>query len=173
VICQYFNFLRLGRDGFRKIQEACSETAVWLADQIANLGPFDLVYNGRGGIPGVTWTLKPGTAFSGSLYDLADRLRTRGWLVPAYSMPPNCQDVVVQRILVRHGFSRDLATLLLDDLRRSLDHFQTHPVSKPLTELEAGGFNHSGVHRHSTASEPHTQKSRKSGSGTSRTRKRR
>ena len=117
VICQYFNFLRLGRDGFRKVQEACSETALWLADQIANLGPFELVYNGRGGIPGVTWTLKPGAAFSGSLYDLADRLRTRGWLVPAYSMPPNCQDIVVQRILVRHGFSRDLATLLLDDLR--------------------------------------------------------
>jgi hypothetical protein len=88
-------------------------------------------------------------------------------------MPPNCEDIVVQRILVRHGFSRDLANLLLDDLRRSLDHFQTHPVSKPLTELEAGGFNHSGVHRRSTASEPRTQKSRKPGSGTSRTRKRR
>jgi glutamate decarboxylase len=173
VICQYFNFLRLGRDGFRKVQEACYETAVWLADQIANLGPFELVYNGRDGIPGVTWTLKSGAAFSGSLYDLADRLRTRGWLVPAYSMPPNCQDIVVQRILVRHGFSRDLATLLLDDLRRSLEHFQTHPVSSPLTEEEAGGFNHSGVQRSVTAGERRLQKSRKSGSGASRTRKRR
>jgi hypothetical protein len=62
-------------------------------------------------------------------------------------MPPNCQDVVVQRILVRHGFSRDLASLLLDDLMRSLEHFEAHPVSEPMTELEAGGFNHSGVHR--------------------------
>jgi|HubBroStandDraft_6_1064221.scaffolds.fasta_scaffold10755_3 glutamate decarboxylase len=147
VICQYFNFLRLGREGFRKVQSACYETAAWLADEIAKLGPFELVYNGRGGIPGVTWKLKSNAGLSGSLYDLADRLRTRGWLVPAYSMPPNCQDIVVQRILVRHGFSRDLASLLLDDLKRSLEHFEAHPVSEPMTELEAGGFNHSGVHR--------------------------
>ncbi len=133
VICQYFNFLRLGREGFRKVHDACYETAAWLADEIAKLGPFDLLYNGRGGIPGVTWTLKPDSGLAGSLYDLADRLRTRGWLVPAYSMPPNCQDIVVQRILVRHGFSRDLATLLLDDLKRSIDHFRAHPVSEPMT----------------------------------------
>jgi glutamate decarboxylase len=150
VICQYFNFLRLGREGFRKVQEACYETAAWLADEIAKLGPFDLLYNGRGGIPGVTWTLKPDSGLTGSLYDLADRLRTRGWLVPAYSMPPNQQNVVVQRILVRHGFSRDLASLLLGDLKRSIDHFRAHPVSEPMTEQEAGGFNHSGVHRGST-----------------------
>ncbi len=124
VVCQYFNFLRLGREGFRKIHEACYQTAAWMADEIARLGPFDLLYNGRGGIPGVTWTLKPGSTFSGSLYDLADRLRTRGWLVPAYSMPANQQDMVVQRILVRHGFSRDLAGLLLDDLKRVHRPFQ-------------------------------------------------
>jgi glutamate decarboxylase len=108
-----------------------------------------LLYNGRGGIPGVTWVLKRDANFSGTLFDLADRLRTRGWLVPAYSMPPNCQDIVVQRILVRHGFSRDLASMLLDDLKRSIDHFVNHPVSHPLTEQEAGGFNHSGVRRRS------------------------
>jgi glutamate decarboxylase len=147
VICQYFNFLRLGREGYRKVQEACFETAAWMADEIEKLGPFELLYNGRGGIPGVTWTLKGGANFSGTLFDLADRLRTRGWLVPAYSMPANCQDLVVQRILVRHGFSRDLASMLLDDLKRSIEHFVAHPVSHPLTEKEAGGFNHSGVHR--------------------------
>jgi glutamate decarboxylase len=152
VICQYFNFLRLGREGFRKVQTACYETAAWLADEIGKLGPFDLIYGGRGGIPGVTWKLKSNSGFSGSLYDLADRLRTRGWLVPAYSMPPNCEDIVVQRILVRHGFSRDLASLLLDDLKRSINHFLAHPVTEPMTEHEAGGFNHSGVHR------PHSKK---------------
>jgi glutamate decarboxylase len=146
IVCQYFNFLRLGREGFRKIHEACYQTAAWMADEIARLGLFDLLYNGRGGIPGVTWTLKPGSMFSGTLYDLSDRLRTRGWLVPAYSMPANQQDMVVQRILVRHGFSRDLAGLLLDDLKRAIDHFSAHPVSEPMTEQEAGGFNHSGVH---------------------------
>src|SRR5690625_3469389 len=64
-----------------------------------------------------------------SLYDFADRLRVRGWQVPAYSMPADREDLVVQRILVRHGFSRDLANLLLDDFQRSLQYFEEHPTS--------------------------------------------
>ena len=75
-------------------------------------------------------------------YDLADRLRSRGWQVPAYSMPPNRQDLVIQRILVRHGVSRDLASLLLDDMKRSLDFFTNHPVHASMDEKEAGGFKH-------------------------------
>ena len=59
----------------------------------------------------------PRCAKNFSLYDLADRLRTRGWQVPAYSLPPDAQQTVVQRVLVRHGVSRDLVQLLLDDLR--------------------------------------------------------
>ena len=63
VICHIFNFLRLGREGYRKVQEACYETSAWMADEIGKLGPFDLLYNGRGGIPGVTWALKPDANF--------------------------------------------------------------------------------------------------------------
>ncbi len=57
-------------------------------------------------------------------------------------MPANREDMAVQRILVRHGFSRDLASLLMDDYRAALAHFALHPISKPLTEAEAGGFTH-------------------------------
>ena len=81
--------------------------------------------------------------FCFNLFDLSDRLRSRGWLVPAYSMPANRADLVVQRVLVRHGTSMDLVDLLLDDIRRSLDYFYRHPVSTPLSEKEAGGFKHS------------------------------
>ncbi len=66
-----------------------------------------------------------------SLYDLADKLRDRGWLVPAYSMPKNQEELVVQRIVVKEGFSRDMADLLLDDIRRHLDYFATQPEHKP------------------------------------------
>jgi len=121
----------------------------------------------------VTWTLKPDSGLNGSLYDLADRLRTRGWLVPAYSMPPNQQDVVVQRILVRHGFSRDLAGLLLDDLKRSINHFRAHPVAEPMTEQEAGGFNHSGVHRGSRPAKRDAASVPSAAPAAARTRKRR
>ncbi len=145
VIAQYYNFLRLGREGYAKIQNACYETAQYLSREIAALGPFEILFDGdsQAGIPALCWKLKDKAGIGGyTLYDLADRLRSRGWQVPAYSMPANREDLVIQRILVRHGVSRDLASLLLDDIKRSLDYFAKHPVTKPLTSAEASGFNH-------------------------------
>ena len=145
IIAQYYNFLRLGREGYAKIHNACYKTAQYLADEISKMGPFDILYNGdsQEGIPALCWKLKDGYETNGyTLYDLADRLRSRGWQVPAYSMPANRQDLVIQRILVRHGVSIDLAELLLDDMRRALGHFDKHPVAEPLTRDEAGGYSH-------------------------------
>ena len=142
VVCQYYNFLRLGKEGYRKIHQACYDTAAWLADEIGRLGPFEIIYDGRGGIPGLCWRLKDGHDAGWTLYDYADRLRARGWQVPAYSMPPAREDLVIQRILVRHGVSRDLAAGLLDDMRAALAHFEKHPVSAPLTDEEASGYHH-------------------------------
>jgi glutamate decarboxylase len=144
IVAQYYNFVRLGREGYRKIQQACYETAQYLAQEIAKLGPFEIIFGGdpAAGIPALSWSLKEGADPGYTLYDIADRLRTRGWLVPAYSMPPEREDLVVQRILVRHGFSRDLAFLLLQDYRDAVEHFARHPVSVPLDAKEAGGFHH-------------------------------
>ena len=142
IVAQYYNFLRLGREGYRKIHEAGYRNAQYLADEIAKLGPFELIYDGHGGIPAVAWKLTGSARPASRLFDLADRLRTRGWQVPAYTLPPNRQDLAIQRILVRHDFSRDLADLLLDDLRRSLRQLSEHRVAPPLSEREAGGFRH-------------------------------
>jgi glutamate decarboxylase len=143
IVCQYYNFLRLGFEGYRKIQNACYHTAQHLAAEIGKMGPFRVIHDGHGGLPAVCWTLREGTDHGFTLYDLSDRLRARGWQVPAYSMPPNREDLVIQRVLVRHGVTRDLGDLLLDDLRRSLMLLERHPVSRPLTATEAGGYNHS------------------------------
>lgn len=144
VVCQYYNFLRLGKAGYREVHTAGYETARYLATEIAKLGPFEMLFDGdpNTGIPAVCWLLKPGAEPGYNLYDLADRLRARGWQVPAYSLPPQLQQTVVQRILVRRGFSRDLANLLLDDMKRALDHLQKHPAQMSLTEREASGFHH-------------------------------
>ncbi len=144
VAAQYYTFLRLGREGYRKVHRACHDTAGWLAQQIAALGPFEIIFDGdpAAGIPALSWKLREGVEHGFSLFDLADRLRARGWLVPAYTMPAERQDLAVQRILVRHGFSRDLAELLMDDLRGALAHFDAHPVTVPLGAREAGGFAH-------------------------------
>jgi glutamate decarboxylase len=145
IVAQYYNFLRLGREGYFRVHKSCYDTARYLADEIAGMGPFRIIFGGdmKAGIPAISWTLKSDPKSTGyTLYDYADRLRARGWQVPAYSMPANRQDLVVQRILVRHSVSRDLASLLVDDMRSALAHFGEHPVSRPMTELEAGGFHH-------------------------------
>jgi glutamate decarboxylase len=142
VVVQYYNLLRLGREGYRKVHQACADTGAYIADEIGKLGLFEIVYDGRGGIPGACWKLKPGTSPGFTLYDVADRLRERGWQVPAYALPRNCTDTVVQRVLVRHGVSRDLATLLINDLKATLEHFTKHPVSVPMSEAEAAGYHH-------------------------------
>ncbi len=145
IVAQYYNFLRLGKEGYRKIHMSCYETAQFLANEIEEIGPFQVLYDGdpKQGIPAISWTLKEGGDMTGfTLFDLSDRLRMRGWQVAAYTMPPNRKDLVVQRILVRHGFTMDLASLFIEDMKRSLEHFTAHPVTTPMTEQEAGGFHH-------------------------------
>jgi glutamate decarboxylase len=142
VIAQYYNFVRLGREGYRRIHEAGYENARYLAQEIAKLGPFEVIYDGHGGIPALAWKLREGEDHGFNLFDLADRLRTTGWQVPAYTLPKSREDLAIQRILVRHDFSRDLADLLLEDYVRALKHLDRHPPTSSLTEAEASGFNH-------------------------------
>lgn len=142
VVCQYYNFLRLGREGFTKIHNACYKTAHSLAKQIAELGPFEIIYDGHGGIPGLCWRMKGDLEPGWTLYDFADQLRVRGWQVPAYALPPDREGLVIQRILVRHGVSADLANILLDDMSAALTRLEKHPVSVALSEEEAGGHHH-------------------------------
>jgi glutamate decarboxylase len=112
--------------------------------KLEKLGPFEVIYSGSmdSGIPAVCWTIKEGADPGFSLYDLADRLRNRGWQVPAYPLPANCQGVLIQRALVRHGVTRDLCSLLAGDIKQALGHFRQHPVHTSLTEAEASGFHH-------------------------------
>ncbi len=137
VVAQYYNLIRLGRSGYRAIHEACQEVAVYLAKRIADLGPFELISQGTD-LPVFAWTLKENTHWS--LYDLADRLRDRGWQVPAYRMPANRQDMVVQRAVVRNGFTCDLADMLVRDMERHLAWLNSQPGLKP--KMEGTQFHH-------------------------------
>jgi len=131
IIAQYYNFLRLGRQGYARIHNACAGTARWLAAEVAKLGPLELIHDGDGGLPCVCYRLKPGIDHGFTLYDLSDRVRIRGWQIASYPLPANRQQTVVQRILVRHGVSRDLAALLLEEIRRALAHLAAHRASGP------------------------------------------
>ncbi len=145
IVAQYYNFLRLGREGYAKIHSACYATAQHLAAEIGKLGPFEILFDGDSdkGIPALAWKLKDGAAIGGyTLYDLAEKLRARGWQVPAYSMPTHREDLVIQRILVRHGVSYDLGCLLIEDIKRALVEFENHPVINPVSAQQGSGFHH-------------------------------
>jgi glutamate decarboxylase len=142
IVAQYYNFVRLGREGYTRIQRRCAETAAWLSDRIAALGPFSVIHDGRTGIPGCTWALREDAGVPYNLFDLADKLRSRGWLVPAYSMPANVTSMVVQRALVKNGLSRDMASLLFRDLQRAMTQLAKNPPGRSLSENETGSFKH-------------------------------
>ena len=119
AVCKYYNFVRLGKEGYRKIHTACYKTAQYIASEIHKIGLFEVIYGGdmNGGIPALCWTIKAGTNPGFSLYDLSDRLRSRGWQVPAYKLPANCRATTVQRVLVRHGVTRAAHGVLHSRLR--------------------------------------------------------
>ena len=138
VIAQYYNFLRLGRTGYQRIQQACYDTTRWLSSEIGKLGPFDFINDGdpAKGIPASCFTIRPGSKLPYTLYDLSDRLLQRGWQVPAFALTGGAKDISVMRVMIRQGVSRDMAALLVDDIKRAIGHFEQHPVSVPLTQKD-------------------------------------
>jgi glutamate decarboxylase len=138
IVAQYYNLIRLGKSGYRAIHEACQEVAVQLAVEIGSLGPFKMLSTGLD-LPVIAWTLKD-PATSWSLYDLSDRLRDRGWQVPTYRMPANREEMAIQRVVVRNGFTHDLAGMLVRDIKRHLAWFDTQPGMKATSD--APGFHH-------------------------------
>src|SRR6202011_4982956 len=118
VAAQYYNFIRLGHEGYRRVQQTSQDVALHLSGEIAKMGPFELLSEGRD-LP--VFAFKLHDEVTGySVFDLSERLRMRGWQVPAYTFPANLQDMAVMRIVIRNGFSMDLANLLLDDFKAHL-----------------------------------------------------
>ena len=124
VVAQYYEFLRLGRDGYRAVQRACRDAATSIARQVAGLGPFRLITDGSE-LPVFAFTTTEDVA-AFDVYDVSRRLRERGWLVPAYPFPREREDLHVLRVVVRTG-NIDLLQLLVDDLARLLPELERQP----------------------------------------------
>ena len=135
VAAQYFNFIRLGRQGYQYVQQTCQDIAMYLSSEIAKMGPFELFTDGSE-LPVFAFKLRDDiTGYS--VFDLSERLRQRGWQVPAYTFPEAMTDTAVMRIVVRNGFSVDLANLLLDDFRMHVRILERHPQTQPPPEIQA------------------------------------
>jgi len=119
VVGQYYNFLRLGRAGYTHVMKTLSTTARWFSDQLRKSQHFEVISDGSK-IPVVAFKLSGD--FGYTEYDVSAQLRSYGWQVPAYTMPPGAENISVLRVVVREGFSADLARSLWEDLHAVLKH---------------------------------------------------
>ncbi|MFN8186903.1 MAG: glutamate decarboxylase [Gaiellales bacterium] len=139
VVAQYYNFLRLGFDGYAAVQGYSRDVAMRLSSEIGELGPFRLITRGDE-LPVFAFAVSD-EVDNFTVFDVSGALRERGWLVPAYTFPENRTDLAVLRIVVRQGFTHDMAGLLLDDLRHQLPRLARQPA--PVHDASAGsGFRH-------------------------------
>jgi glutamate decarboxylase len=139
VVLQYFQFLRLGREGYRLVQQSCQDVAVHISGALAAMPEFSVIADGTD-LPVVTFTLSSAVT-KYDVFDLSRKLREHGWLVPAYTMPPKRDDLAVLRVVVRNGFSHDMAELFLRDLRVAIDWLDD--LGSPMPhEMQPSTFHH-------------------------------
>ncbi|HEX4246527.1 MAG TPA: glutamate decarboxylase [Pseudonocardia sp.] len=144
VAAQYYNFVRLGFEGYRRVQQVCRDVATRLAAEIAKLGPFRLLTDGSQ-LPVFAFTLNDDVT-GYSVFDVSAGLRESGWLVPAYTFPANRTDLAALRIVVRNGFSHDMADMLLTDLGALLPRLTRQ--AEPVRGAEAASFAHGAGTKH-------------------------
>ena len=142
IIGQYYNFLRYGFEGYRKIHQRTKDVAMYLAKEIENLGLFE-IYNDGSNLPIVCFKLKEDANVEWTLYDLADRLLMKGWQVPAYPLPENLQDVIIQRIVCRADLGHNMAEQLMQDIKEGIEALNKARVLQDReTKKGAYGFTH-------------------------------
>jgi glutamate decarboxylase len=141
VIAQYLMFVSLGIDGYQQVMQTCQDVATHISTGIAEIGPYNLITDGSE-LPVFAFTLKPEVE-NYTVFDVSDRLRQRGWLVPAYTFPRNREDLSVLRIVVRSGMTHDMADLLLGHLREQTEYLESldRPLPGPRPENRKT-FNH-------------------------------
>jgi glutamate decarboxylase len=116
VLAQYYNFVRFGHDGYRYIMETMQANAQALSQRIAAIDGLRLVGGvGEEQLPLVAFQLEGEHNFDE--FDIAAQLAAeRGWMVPAYTLPPRADHVTIMRALVKLTLSHTLATTLADDI---------------------------------------------------------
>jgi glutamate decarboxylase len=125
VVAQYYNLLRLGFEGFKRVQEYARSVATNLSARMEELGPFELLTRGDE-LPVFAFKIKD-EIDNFNVFDVSNVLRERGWQVPAYTFPKNRTDLAALRVVVKRGFSHDMGDLLIGDLERQLPRLQKQP----------------------------------------------
>src|SRR6476659_8458599 len=142
VIAQYYNFVRFGKEGYRWALEVMRENSQSLAKDITDLGKFQIIGENDEILPLVAFNLAEEHPYDE--FDIAFQLAAeRGWMVPAYTMPPNAHDVKMMRALVKLNLNRSLIDTLSQDLAGAI---QTLEDKGPVSEAERKQVKRSVTH---------------------------
>lgn len=142
IIGQYYNFYRFGFNGYREIHLRTQEVAMTIAKEIERTNLFDIYNNGEN-IPIVCYSLKEDTKVKWTLYDLADRLQMRGWQIPAYPLPNNLDNIVIQRIVCRADLGKNRGTAFIHDFNQCLNELEiAHILFHEKRDNDTYGFTH-------------------------------
>jgi glutamate decarboxylase len=139
VIAQYLMLAGLGREGYTKAMRSAQQVAEHIALAVEKMGPYNLVSRGDE-LPVFAFGLKDEIE-NYTVYDVSDRLRQHGWLVPAYSFPENRQDLNVLRVVVRPGMSHEMASLLVEHLLDVTEFLQSLDAALPGQQRKAFAHN--------------------------------
>jgi glutamate decarboxylase len=142
VLAQYYNFVRFGKAGYRMIMETMQKNAEALAADLARVGPFQIIGEGEETLPLVAFNLAEEQQYDE--FDIAFQLSAeRGWMVPAYTMPPDAQDVKMMRALVKVNLSRSLVDRLVGDIDEAI---KTLEAKGPVSDSERAKVKTSVTH---------------------------
>ena len=128
IIAQYYNFLRMGRQGYTDVMTRLSEAAAYLSD-LVDASPYLERMSKHDALPLVCARIADGVGFTA--YDLSAKMKERGWIVPAYTLAKDADHVSVIRVVVREGMSADMADLLVADFRRAAEELGVTPIDLP------------------------------------------
>jgi len=129
VLAQYYNFLRLGKEGYRKIMCGCIENARYLSNLLEKSKRFTMIHRGDL-LPIVAMRLKESET-NYTVFDLSALLRERGWIMAAYTLPANAETIAILRVVVRENLSHDMIDLLYQDIMNALEKLDQE--TKPIT----------------------------------------
>jgi glutamate decarboxylase len=132
VIAQYFMFMSLGREGYTTVMRNLRKISMHISAGVSAMGPYRLLSDGSE-LPVFAFALNPDVEYY-NVFDVSDRLRERGWLVPAYTFPEQRQDLSVLRVVVRAGMNVEMGDMLLDYLGEQTAALQslTAPLPRPV-----------------------------------------
>ena len=141
IIGQYYMFLKLGYNGYRQVHTETKEVAMYLAKSVEETGLFK-IYNDGSNIPIVCYTLKNDAQVKWSLYDLADRILMKGWQVPAYPLPKNMDNIIIQRFVCRADLTMPMAEEMVEDFKEAIKELATATVLGHDSGDKVHGFTH-------------------------------